>query len=81
MMGKSGLEKIFLKFLYVGDYFPLLHKSVQNHKFGNNNNHLPAWKDFIIIFLDHFSLSLLGQKIVFLDTDSILRVKIYESVK
>ena len=33
MMGKSGLEKIFLKFLYAGDYFPLLHKSAQNHKF------------------------------------------------
>ena len=27
MMEKSGLEKIFLKFLHAGDYFPLLHKS------------------------------------------------------
>ena len=33
MMVKSGLEKIFLKFLHGGDYFPLLHKSPQNHKF------------------------------------------------
>ena len=41
MMVKSGLEKIFLKFLHAGDYFPLLHKSVQNHKFINENNHLP----------------------------------------
>ena len=33
-------------------------------------------------FLDHFSPSLLGQIMVFLDTDSILRVKpMYESVK
>ena len=41
-MVKSGLEKIFLKFLHAGDYFPLLHKSAQNHKFSNKNNHLPA---------------------------------------
>ena len=42
MMVKSGLEKIFLKFLHAGDYFPLLHKSVQSHKFSNKNNYLPA---------------------------------------
>ena len=35
MMVKSGLEKIFLKFLHAGDYF---HKSAQNHKFSNKNN-------------------------------------------
>ena len=45
-MVKSGLEKIFLKFLHAGDYFPLLHKSAQNHKFSNKNNHLPALRDF-----------------------------------
>ena len=28
MMVKSGLQKIFLKFLHVGGYFPLLHKKV-----------------------------------------------------
>ena len=39
MMAKSGLEKIFLKFLHAGDYFPLLHKSAQNHKFSNKNNY------------------------------------------
>ena len=27
MMVKSGLEKIFLKLLHEGHYFPLLHKS------------------------------------------------------
>ena len=27
LMVKSGLENIFLKFLYAGDYFLLLHKS------------------------------------------------------
>ena len=34
MMVKSGWEKTFLKFLHAiaGDYFPLLHKSAQNHK-------------------------------------------------
>ena len=42
MMVKSGLEKIFLKFLHAGDYFPLLHKIVQNHKFSNKNNYHPA---------------------------------------
>ena len=48
MMVKSGLEKIFLKFLHAGDYFSLLHKSVQKIKFSNKNNHLPAWRDFKI---------------------------------
>ena len=38
MMVKSVLEKIFLKFLHAGDYFPLLLKSAQNHKFSNKNN-------------------------------------------
>ena len=32
IMVKTGLEKIFVKFLHAGDYFPLLHKSAQNHK-------------------------------------------------
>ena len=38
MMVKSGLEKIFMKFLHAGDYFLLLHKSAQNYKFSNKNN-------------------------------------------
>ena len=46
MMVKSGLEKIFLKFLHAGDYFPLLHKSAQNKRFSNKNNYLPSWRDF-----------------------------------
>ena len=37
MILKSGLEKIFLKFLYAREYFFLLHKSVQNHKFSSKN--------------------------------------------
>ena len=65
MMVKSGLEKFILKSLHAGDYFPLLHKSAQNHKFSNKNNHLPAWRDFTINFLDHFSPSFLGQKLYF----------------
>ena len=65
MIVKSGVEKIFLKFLHAGDYFSILHKSVQNHKFSNKNNHVPAWRDFKIILLDHFSQSFLGQKLYF----------------
>ena len=81
-MEKSGLEKIFLKFLHAGDYFPLLHKSAQNHKFSDKITIFPHGGIQNIFILDHFSPSILGQKIVFLDTDSILRVKImYESVK
>ena len=52
MMLKRGLEKIFLKFLHAGDYFPLLHKSAQNHKFSNENNYHPAWRDFNKTFCD-----------------------------
>ena len=48
MTVESGLEKIFLKFLLAGTYFPLLHKSGQNPKFSNKNNHVPAWRDFKI---------------------------------
>ena len=50
MMVKSGLERIFLKFLHAGEYFPLLHKSAQNHKFSYKINYLPAWRDFKIFF-------------------------------
>ena len=32
------------------DYFPLLHKSTQNHKFSIKNNYLFAWRDFKINF-------------------------------
>ena len=47
LMVKSGLEKIFLKFLHAGDIFfqfILLHRIAQNYKFSNKNNHLPAWR-------------------------------------
>jgi len=82
MMARGGLEKIFLKFLHAGDYFSLLHESVQNHKFSNKNNHLPAWRDFKIFFSRPLFTIIFRPKIVFLYTDSILRVKMmYESVK
>ena len=71
MMVKSGLEKIFLKILLE------LHKSAQNPKFSNKKNHLPAWRDFKI----NFSRPLFTDKLYFLDTDSILRVKtMYEQL-
>ena len=82
MMVESGLEKIFLKFLHAGDYFPLLHKSAQNHKFSNTNNYFPTWRDFKINFSRPLFSIIFRPKIVFLDTDSNLRVKtMYESVK
>ena len=77
MIVKSGIEKIFLKFLH----FPYF-ISVQNHKFSNKNNHLPAWRDFKINFSRPLFTIIFRPKMVFLDTDSILRVKMmYESVK
>ena len=82
MMVKSGLEKIFLKFLHAGDYFLLLHKSAQNPKFSNKNNYRPAWRDFKIIISRPLFTIIIRPKMVFLDTDSILRVKqMYDSVK
>ena len=77
MMVKSGLEKILLKFLHVRDNFPLLKNSAQNPKFSNKNEYLPAWRDFKINYSRPLFII-----IVFLDTDSILRVKrMYDSVK
>ena len=82
IFGLSGLERIFLKFLHAGDYFPLLHKSAQTHKFSNKNNYRPAWRDFKIIFSRPLFTIIFRPKMVFLITDSILRVKLmYESVK
>ena len=81
-MVKSGVEKIFLKFLHAGDYFLLLHKSAQNHKFSDKNNYLPVWRDFKIIFCRPLFTIIFRPKMVFLGTDSILRAKpVYESVK
>ena len=81
MTVKSGLEKIFLKFLHVGDYFPLLHKSAQNHKFINKDSYLPAWRDFKINFSRPLFTIISKPKMVCLDTDSILRVKLmFESL-
>ena len=72
MMVKSCLEKIFLKFLHPGDYFPLLHKSAQNHKFSNKNNYLPAWRDFKNIFSRQLFTIIFKPKMLFLFTHSIL---------
>ena len=65
MMVKSGLEKIFLKFLHAGDYFSLLHKSVQNHKFSNKYNQFRHRRISKKKFLDHFSPSFLRTKLYF----------------
>ena len=82
MTVKSGLKNIFLKFLHAVDYFLLLHKSAPNPKFSNKNNYLPAWRDFKIKFSRPLFTIIFRPKMVFLDTDSILRVKImHESVK
>ena len=46
------------------------------------NNYLPAWRDFKINFSRPFFTIIFRPKMVFLVTDSILRVKpMYESVK
>ena len=74
MIVKSCLKKIFLEFFNAEDYFSLLHKSVQNHKVSNKNSHLSAWRDFKIIFSRPLFTIIFRPKIVFLDTDSILRV-------
>ena len=84
MILKSGLEKIFLKFLHAVDYFSLLHNSAQNHKFSDKNNHLPAWRDFKINLSRPLITIIFKPNIVLLNTiaHSILRVKtMYESVK
>ena len=77
MVVKSGLEKIFLKFLQARDYFPLLN-CAQNHKFSNKYNHLPAWRDFKRNFSRPLFTTIFRPKIVV----SNLRVKtMSESVK
>ena len=80
MMVKSGLEKIFLRFLHEESI--LLTNFEENHKFSNKNSHLPAWRDFKINFSRPLFTIIFRPKIVFLDIDSILRVKtMRESVK
>ena len=55
MMVKSGLEKIFLKFLHALTMSFLLLNFDQEYKFSNKNNMLSTWRNFKIFFLDHFS--------------------------
>ena len=62
MMMKSGLGKIFLKFLHALTMSFLLLNFDQKYKFSNKNNMVSAWRNFKNIFLDHFSSSFLGQK-------------------
>ena len=53
MMVKSGLEKIFLKFLHAEAIFfkfILLTSFEENHKFSTKNNQLPAWRKIGNIF-------------------------------
>jgi len=50
-MVKSGLEKIFLKFLHAQTIF-LIHKNAQIGKFSNKNDLLCAWWDFNKFFCD-----------------------------
>ena len=71
MMVKSSLEKMISKFFHAGNYFLLLHKSAQDHKFSNINNDLPAWRDFKINFSRPLFTIIFRPKMVFLGTDSI----------
>ena len=83
-MGKRGRQKIFLKFLYAGDNFLLLYKNAQNHKFSNENIYIFPYggMDFKKIYSRPLFIIIFRPKMVFLDADSILRVKImYEIVK
>ena len=68
-------ETIFPYFIKAKIFF-------QNHKFSNKNNYLPAWRDFKVNFSRPLFTIIFRPKMVFLDTDSILKVKLmYESVK
>ena len=51
MMMKSGLEKIFLKFLHVLTMSFLLLNFYQKYKFSNKNDMVSAWRNFKNIFL------------------------------
>ena len=53
----------------------LLHKSDRNPKFSNKSNHLPAWRDFKIFFSRPVFTIIFWPKMIFLVTNSILRVK------
>jgi len=50
MMMKSGLRKIFLKFLHALTMSFLLLNSDQKYKFSNKNNMVSAWRNFKNIF-------------------------------
>ena len=71
MMVKSSLEKMISKFFHAGNYFLLLHKSAQDHKFSNKNNDVPTWRDFKIFFSRPLFTVIFRPKMVVLDTDSI----------
>ena len=62
MVMKSGLGKIFLKFLYALTMLFLLLNLHFWSKFSDKNDMVNTWRNFKNIFLDHFSSSFLGQK-------------------
>ena len=77
--GEKWSRNFLLKFLHVETTFPYF---IKVPKFSNKNNYLSAWRDFKIIFSRPLFTIIFRPKMVFFDTDSILRVKpMYESVK
>ena len=90
MMAKSGLEKIFLKISPCAGHFLIIkwiyfteRRSFDlKYKFSNKNDMVSTWSKLKNIFSRPLLTVIFRSKIVFLDTDSILRVKLmYESVK
>jgi hypothetical protein len=57
-----ALEKIYLKFLYAEDYFPLLYKLEDQFSSVTKITNFPHGGISKIFFLYHFSLSILGVK-------------------
>ena len=65
MKVKNGLEKFFWNLSIRKTIFYLLQKRVQNYIFSNKITIFPHWGISKYFFLDHFSPSLLGQKLYF----------------
>ena len=78
MMVKSVLEKIVLKFLHAGDTFPYFMKVPKITVI----NYLLTWRDFKMNFSRPLFTIIFRPIMIFLDTNSILRVKsMYESIQ
>ena len=65
IMVKSGLEKFILKYLHAGRWLFLLLNLWFWALLWNKRKYSPAWRNFKIFFLDHFSPSYLGHKLYF----------------